>query len=68
MTRRAFISALPLFAFRSEKKPVEVTIQRISLDSWRVWRFEKGQLVVDACQTLGDAMNVARRVLVEDLA
>lgn len=67
MNRRAFISALPLFALRSEKKPFEVTIQRVSLDDWRVWRLEKGRLIVDACHTLGDALNVAGRVLVQDV-
>lgn len=67
MNRRAFILALPPFAFRSGEKPLEVTIQRISLDEWRVWRFENKELVVDACQTLGDALNVAHRVLVHDV-
>jgi hypothetical protein len=72
VNRRDVISLLPHAALLAvglgDDKPFEVTIQRISLDEWRVWRFEQGQLIVDACQTLGDAMATARRVLVEDLA
>lgn len=73
MNRREAISLLPHAALAAvgvgDDKPLEVTVQRISLGSWRVWRFDKsGALIVDECQSIGQVLDLTRRVLLMDAA